>query len=229
MSIKKLILKISSALLIAVIAVGFAFCTNGDEKVVDEGIIEYDLKPVNPNHPLAGFAPTSAVLKFKHDKFIMEMSIMGMFNTMFIADPNKKTLTQMVKFLDLKQACIENEKDILEENASYKLTIVETKETKMIAGYKCKKIKVTMASDPKMVFEAFYTKDIGVENANALSPYASVKGMLMQYRLQKMGLELEFTAKTVKKAEVPDATFEIPAYFKIVSKEEMKKYFDSLQ
>ena len=159
----------------------------------------------------------------------MEMSIMGMFNTMFIADPNKKTLTQMVKFLDLKQACIEDEKDIATENANYKLSITETKETKVIAGYKCTKVKVKMLSDPKIEFDAYYTKDIGVENVNSLSPYASVKGMLMQYRLQKMGLELEFTAKAVKKADVPDNTFEIPAYFKIVSKEEMKKYFDSLQ
>lgn len=210
-------------------AIGFSFCGGGNDKEVREGIIEYDLKPVNENHPLAGFAPTSAVFKFKQDKFIMEMSIMGMFNTMFIADPNKKTLTQMVKFLDLKQACIENEKDIIEENANYKLTIEETKETKMIAGYKCTKVKVTMVSDPQTVFEAYYTKDISVENVNSLSPYSAVKGMLMQYRLQKMGLELEFTAKSVKKAEIPDANFEIPAYFKIVSKEEMKKYFDSLQ
>jgi hypothetical protein len=53
--------------------------------------------------------------------------------------------------------------------------------------------------------------------------------MLMQYRLKKMGLEMQFTARSVKKADVPDNTFEVPAYFKIVSREEMKKFFDGLQ
>jgi hypothetical protein len=33
----------------------------------------------------------------------------------------------------------------------------------------------------------------------------------------------------VKQADIPDNTFEVPAYFKIVSREEMKKFFDGLQ
>lgn len=159
----------------------------------------------------------------------MEMSTMGMFNTMFVCDLNTKTLTQMVKFMDVKQACIETEKEILKENDTYKITIEETKETKVIAGYKCNKIKVTMVNDPSVVFDAYYTKDMGMEAVNSLSPYAGVKGMLMQYRLRKMGLEMQFTAKSVKKAEIADNTFDVPAYFKIVSQDEMKKFFDGLQ
>jgi hypothetical protein len=157
------------------------------------------------------------------------MSTMGMFNTMFICDLTSKTLTQMVKFMDVKQACIETEKDIAAESSGYKLKVEETKETKIIAGYKCKKVKVTMANDPSVVFDAYYTNEMGPENINDLSPYIGVKGMLMQYRLKKMGLEMQFTARSVKKADVPDNTFEVPAYFKIVSKEEMQKFFAGLQ
>jgi len=200
---------------------------DGKETVTDEGIIEYETKAVDENHPWAGMAPSTATLKFKGDKFIMEMSTMGMFNTMFICDQSKRTLTQMVKFLDIKQACIETEKDIQKDNAAYQLKCVESNETKVIAGYKCNKIKVSLVSDPSVVFEAYYTKDLKAENVNDLSPYAGVKGMLMQYRLKKMGLEMQFTAKTVKKAEIADNTFEIPAYFKIVSKAEIEKIFQS--
>lgn len=159
----------------------------------------------------------------------MEMSTMGMFNTMFVCDLTTKTLTQMVKFMDVKQACIETEKEIQAENDLYKIKWEETTETKEIAGYKCTKIKVTMVNDPSVKFDAYYTKDMGMEAVNDLSPYTGVKGMLMQYRLRKMGLEMQFTAKKVKKADVPDNTFDIPAYFKIVSREEMKKFFDGLQ
>ena len=131
----------------------------------------------------------------------------------------------MVKFLDIKQACIENENEIRKENLGYKIKWEESNETKVIAGYKCKKIKVVMVDKPEEKFEAYYTNEMGAENVNDLSPYNGVKGMLMQYRLKKMGLELQFTAKSVKKSEVTDNTFEIPAYFKIVGKPEIEKIF----
>lgn len=204
-------------------------CKSETDKISDEGLIEYDTKVVDENHPLAGLAPSSATLKFKKQKFIMEMSTMGMFNTMFMVDFNNKTLTQMVKFMDVKQACIETEKDIRAENSMYKLKIEETNETKVIAGYNCYKLKVTMVDDPTKTFDAYYTKEMEVDHVNSLSPYASVKGMLMQYRLKKMGLELQFTARSVKCVEIPDNTFELPAYFKIVSREEMAKFFSGLQ
>lgn len=229
MNTKRLILKITQLLFVCLILSGFTFCSTSNDKVIDEGVIEYDAKVVDENHPLAGLAPSSATLKFKKDKFIIEMSTMGMFNTMFICDLTTKTLTQMVKFMDVKQACIETEKDIQKENDAYKIKIEETSETKEIAGYKCTRIKVTMVNDPSVTFDAYYTKDMGMEAVNDLSPYAGVKGMLMQYRLRKMGLEMQFTAKSVKKAEVSDNNFEVPAYFKIVSQEEMKKFFDGLQ
>ena len=213
----------------AILPLFLAFCSPSKDKVIDEGIIEYDSKVVDESHPLAGLAPSSATLKFKKDKFLMEMSTMGMFNTFFVCDLKTKTLTQMVKFMDVKQACIEDENAIKKENASFPIKIEETNETKEIAGYTCTKIKVTKLTEPQTVFEAYYTKDMGMEAVNALSPYAGVKGMLMQYRLRKMGLEMQFTARSVKKADIPESTFEVPAYFKIVSQDEMKKFFDGLQ
>lgn len=194
--------------------------------MVDEGIIEYDAKVIDYNHPLAELAPGSATLKFKNDKLVMEMTAMGMFKNIYVCDLSAKTLVQMVNFLDLKQASIDDEKAILKENADYKLIFEETAETKVIAGYTCKKVKVAKASDPTKFFEAYYTDEMGPESVNDLSPYSGIKGMLMQYRLSKMGLEMEFTAKSVKKAEIPDNTFEIPQNFKMISKEEMQKFFN---
>jgi GLPGLI family protein len=217
------LLKICSS--IAVILALFSGCKNSNDKILNEGVIEFDVTAVDPNHPWAGMIPSTSTLKFKDDKFLMEMSTMGMFTTTFICDQSGKTLTQMVKFLDIKQACIEKENEIKKENEGYKVKWEETAETKTIAGYKCKKLKVVMVDDPSVKFEAYYTKDMGAENVNDLSPYNGVKGMLMQYRLKKMGLELQFTAKSVKKAEITDNIFEIPVYFKIVSKAEIEKIF----
>jgi hypothetical protein len=44
-----------------------------------------------------------------------------------------------------------------------------------------------------------------------------------------MGMEMHFAAKSYQHVEVADHNFEIPASMKIVSKEEMAKFFDDLQ
>ena len=195
----------------------------------EEGIIEFDTKGVDEKHPLYGLAPNSATLKFKKEKFIVEMSTMGMFNTTIIGDTKAKTMAQTVKFMDIKQACVENEKEVLADNSDYELKIEETKETKKIANLKCYKLNVSMVKDPNIKFDAWYTKDLGLEDCNLLNPYAAVHGVLMDYRVKKMGLEMHFIAKTYKKLEVPDNSFEVPASMKIVSKEEMAKFFANLQ
>ena len=195
----------------------------------EEGVIEFDTKGCDDKHPLYGLAPSSATLKFKKEKFIIEMSTMGMFNTTIIGDTKAKTVAQTVKFMDIKQACIENEKDILTDYSDYELKIEETKETKTIAKLKCYKLNVTMVKNPAIKFDAWYTKDLGMEDCNSLNPYVAVKGVLMDYRVKKMGLEMHFVAKSYNGIEVPDKTFELPASMKIVSKEEMAKFFANLQ
>jgi hypothetical protein len=221
--------KISFVFAVVFMLLEFTNCKEHSEKYIEEGIIEYETKAVDPHHPLADLAPTSATLKFKKDRFYVELSVMGMFNTMIVADVPKRTVSQMVKFMNVKQACIETQKDIENENAGYRVLLEETSETKMIAGYKCIKVNATMVNDPRIKFDVYYTKEFGVENVNELSPYKELKGMLMEYRLRKNGLELSFMAKKVKKATISDNIFEIPGYYKIVSGEEMAEFFATLQ
>lgn len=224
--IQKLLLKS------CILAVALVFVTTSCKQTnggANEGIIEFETKGVDESHPLYGLAPNSATLKFKEDKFAIEMSTMGIFNTTIIGDLKAKTLAQTVKFMDIKMACIENEKDIDAVNKDFEIKYEETKETKKIANYTCKKIKVTMVKNPTITFDAWYTKDLGLPNCNDLTPYKGVPGVLMDYRIKKMGLEMHFVAKSVKNNEVTDNTFEIPAYMKIVSKEEMAKFFADLQ
>ena len=204
-------------------------CDSEKKSTKDEGIIEFDTKAVDEKHPLYGFAPATATLKFKGDKFLIEMSTMGMFNTSIIGNNQTKTLAQTIKFMNVKQACIETEQDLIVDNQDYELKIEEIDETKEIIGLKCYKLKVTKVNEPNVKFDAWYTKDLGMANSNALTPYAKVKGVLIDYRIKKMGMEMHFKAKSYQHVEVPDNVFEVPASMKIVSKEEMAKFFEDLQ
>jgi len=67
------------------------------------------------------------------------------------------------------------------------------------------------------------------KSANFTNPYFKIKGMPMEYRLKKFGLELTFTALGVKKEDIPNETFELPAYYKVIPKKEMEEFFKSIQ
>ncbi|HEX7412415.1 MAG TPA: hypothetical protein VF411_00110 [Bacteroidia bacterium] len=204
-------------------------CKYANPKYIKEGVIEYDVKPVDESNPMAGLAPGKMTVKFKDNMLVAEMSTMGVFTTTFIFNPIKKNLIQLVKVFDVKQACIDDEKSIAEENKNYELVFEETNEKKEIAGYKCKKVVATMADDPSKIFNVWYTEELNINNPNANTPYDKLKGMLMQYRLKKFGLELEFTAKGVEKEKISNEEFELPAYYKVISKKEMDEFFKSLQ
>ncbi len=148
------------------------------------------------------------------------MSILG--------DSKNKTLAQTIKFMDIKQACIETQKELEAENLNYPLKFEESSETKEIVGLKCHKVKVTKQTAPYDCFDIWYTKELGMPYCNALTVYAPIKGVLVDYQIRKMGLELRFIAKSYTPEDVPDNTFEIPASMKIVSKEEMAKVFEGL-
>lgn len=199
------------------------------ENALTEGKIEYNAEVVDQSHPMAGLAPGSATVKFKDNRLQVEMSTMGIFNTIFISDPNKKTLTQMVKFMDIKNACIQTEADLAKENKDYELKFEETKQTKKIAGYKCKKVKASFVNDPSNTFDVYYTDELGLDSINNMGPYKQINGMLMQYRLKKLGLEMCFTATCVKNEEIKDEVFDVPAFYKIVTRKEMEELFDDIQ
>ena len=199
------------------------------ENALTEGVIEYNAEVVDQSHPMAGLAPSWATVKFKGNKLEVEMSTMGIFNTIFISDPGKKTLTQMVKFMDIKNACIQTEADLVQENKDYELKLEEVKGTKKIAGYNCKKVKATYVNNPSESFEVYYTQDLGLDSINNIGPYKQLKGMLMQYRLKKLGLEMCFTATAVKAEEIKEDVFEVPAFYKIVTRDEMEKLFEDIQ
>jgi hypothetical protein len=216
---------IAKTLVILQVLFLFVACSPGNKGGKNEGIIEFDTKGVDEKHPLYGLAPSTATLKYKGDKFAIEMSTMGMFNTAIIGDSKAKTIAQTVKFLDINQACIQKENEIKADNLDFALKLEESNDTKKIIGFKCYKVRATKINDPRVSFDVWYTKDLGMEECNSLTPYAQLKGVLLDYRIKKLGLEMHFLAKKYEQGIVPDETFEIPKSMKIISQEEMAKFF----
>lgn len=222
--------KIVYSLLITVVSIVFFSCGNSDEKFISEGVIEYTAKVVDESNPMATLAPSKMTISFKNNRSCAEMSAgMGLFSTSFISDPENKTLTQLVKLLNKKFSLVQNEQEIKKENENYPVEITPEKETKLIAGYKCQKAHVKLKDETGTEFDIFYTTDLDIQNPNFANPYASVNGVLMEYQMKKFGLEMRFTATSVKNASVDDAIFELPKDYKAISQEEMNELFLGLQ
>ncbi|HEX8515900.1 MAG TPA: hypothetical protein VF868_06850 [Bacteroidia bacterium] len=209
---------------------GLTSCSNSDEKFLSEGSIEYDAAIVDQSNPMASLAPNKMTIKFKDNKSCAEMSAgMGLFSTSFISDPETKSMIQLVKLLNKKFSLVQNEADIKKENELYPVEITPSKETKLIAGYKCQKAHVKVNDEYATEFDIYYTKDLNIQSPNFANPYCKIDGVLMEYQMKKFGLEMKFTAKAVKNEDVDDSTFELPADYKAITKEEMDELFLGLQ
>lgn len=207
-------------------------CSSSDEKYISEGIIEYDAVVVDQNSPMASVAPDKMTIKFKDNKSIAELTAgFGLFSTSFIANPENLTTIQLVKLFNKKFAHITDSNAIKEEKtASPKTKITTTKETKIIAGYKCKKAIISFEDKEQPTYSLYYTDEINIKDPNwNVSPYYELKGMLMEYQVKRYGLEMKFTAKSVTKASIEDDLFELPKDYKLISQNEMDQLFQGFQ
>lgn len=205
-------------------------CKPTDEKFISEGTIEYAASVVDQNNSMASMAPSKMTIKFKNNKSSAEMSAgMGLFSTTFISDPEKKSLIQLVKILNKKFSLIMNEADLKKENELFNIEVIPKKETKMIAGYKCEKATVHYKAGGFTDFDIYYTKDLNIKNSNFANPFYMIDGVLMEYQMTKFGLEMKFIATAVKKEEIDDCVFQLPADYKPLTKEEMNTMLLGLQ
>lgn len=208
----------------------WAACKPTDEKFISEGTIEYAASVVDQSNPMASMAPSKMTVRFKNNMSNAEMSAgMGLFTTSFISNPETKSLIQLVKLLNKKFSLVLNEEDLKKENELFNLEIIPSKETKIIAGYKCQKATVHYKAGDFPDFDIYYTKDLNIKNSNFANPFYMIDGVLMEYQMKKFELEMKFTATCVKKEDIDDSIFELPADYKQITKEEMNTMLLGLQ
>lgn len=78
--------------------------------------------------------------------------------------------------------------------------VQETDETKIIAGFLCKKAIISLPSTHE-TFDIYYTEEITLKNPNSTNPYKEIKGVLMEFELQLLYLKMRFVANNYQKIE----------------------------
>ncbi|MGB3948863.1 MAG: hypothetical protein WBM13_12830 [Bacteroidia bacterium] len=210
--------------IITVVLIGLGCGKSGKNATgtVSEGVIVYEAAPLDMGHPFASYAPSEMTIKFKDNNCAASMSAgLGALTALFITSGEEHTFTQVIKLFSDTYVVIQNEEELKKENAFVDMEIKPTDETKMIAGYKCKKAIVNIKGEEPVQYDIYYTNEINIENSNFANPYSKLDGVLMEYRMQKFGLEMQFSATAVKKEKVEDEAFTIPEDAEQITQEEL--------
>lgn len=222
-----------SILTILALLVMLLGCDNFTTGKISEGTIEYAVSypPTNKNDFMASMLPATIKYNFKNNEASVDLEIsLGIVSTSLIANLNKKQVMQTLSVMGKKFAVVLDTIGIQKLiDKEPKSRVIFLDEKKKIAGYKCYKARIDFLADTIPDFDVYYTKDINIENPNWSSPFRAIKGVLMEFRIKKYGVEMILTAKNVIKKEIEDGHFELSSDYKIISMEEMDKMFTDMQ
>jgi len=178
-----------------------------------EGTITYTISFEGsglPPEAMAMLNGAESVTYIKGDKRRTDMN-MAIQSTSAIMDTKSKQIVTLMDMMGQKYLIRMNEADLKKEEANAPQTSIKyLDETKMIAGYKCKKAEVTLkGKDGKEeVVNVYYTEEIPTSDLK--SAYKGLKGFPMEYTINQGGIKMSFTTKSVSKEAVADSKFEIP-------------------
>jgi GLPGLI family protein len=221
--------RIFTALLIMLALVsGSSFAGGGKEF---SGTIVYNI--TYPDSKLdaqtMAMMPKTLKMKIKGNMSRTEMSL-GMGTTVVIFDNESKSGVTLMDFMGQKFAMKMTSEDIEKEmKETPETTVLNTTETKEIAGYTCKKAIVKMkekGSDTETELIVYYTEELASGKSNEMNPlYKDIPGTMLEYSMNENGVNMQLTAVSVEKGKIADSEFETPEGFKVVTQEELKSMF----
>jgi hypothetical protein len=194
-----------------------------------EGVITFKITyPDNKfsESQLAMF-PKVLTVSIKGTKSRTDLQMSGM-NTVEITDYNDKTKVALLNMMGQKYAIKQTTAEIEKEMAQSGTTTVElSEETRIIAGYTCKKAIITVNDDGvKSTYEVFYSSELGSKAANFDNPlYKDIDGVMLEFLLKNRDVNMKFTATSVEKKSLQAKDFEIPSDYTPTTQDELKSKF----
>jgi len=202
------------------------------DKRINEGIIEYEITypKLDPNNVMADFMPDKMTMTFKDNVLLNEIAAgWGTFKTQLIANSNDYSFMQLVKLFSKKSATVLDKNAMDDYNKDYpEFLITYFDETKVIAGYNCKKALVIYTDVSLPYFYAYYTDEIRFKDPNWSVPFSEFDGVLLEYEMENYGILMHFIATSVTDAHVDDEVFALPDDYGRVTFKEMQEQMDEL-
>jgi hypothetical protein len=217
--------------LAVVILVFSASCLHQDGKNISQGEIHYSINYAGsigaiPKEVL----PKSMVVSFKDNKILFEMiSPVGNSGIMNLANPEKDIYDTYFSLFTIKYYYAAKKGEMYPGfEAMEGMELKKTDRTAVLCGFNCKNAEVTFPSDRNKKYDVWYTNEINVMNPNASSPFHEIDGVLMNFFFLIGHSELEFTAETVYRRDIPNKVFEHREKFVKASREDIIKFINKM-
>jgi hypothetical protein len=166
--------------------------------------------------------PTESTMYFKGDKTRVEIS-MSIGSTKIITDNTKKKSTVLMDIMGNKMAMetsFDESKKEMEKAGKFKVEHLAG--DKKIAGYNCKKAKITQTQkDKEYSFDVWYSNELGVNNAMAQG-IDGIDGCMLEYEMNQNGVQMRMTTKSISKEDVKDSMFTVPDGYTMTTQESLK-------
>lgn len=204
------------------------------EPAVSEGIITYNISYPRPieDRWMEQLMPTEMEMQFKNNNINTELTFgLGMIKIGYITNTEDKHLHEMLKFMrkrNVSHRSLKEVDDLLKQIPNHKIELLP--DTKTIAGFLCNKaiVKVDSPSDP-YIYDLWYTEKIKIKEPNWCTPFKSIPGVLMEYRVERFNVIMHFTAIDVEKSEIKDTEFMVPKKYKEISVDAMEENLQKLK
>ncbi len=195
------------------------------QKSLTEGVIIYDLKVEGAEEMgmMAAMMPTEMTVKFKGTKSRTEFAT-GMSETIAINDSkDNKSGIVLLDIMGNKYAMKIDEEKIAQQKANLpEYDVLETKETKVIAGYNCNKVVLTNRKTKDEV-SVYYTKEIPYSENSFNAEFKMVKGLPMEYKSSLNNIKMTVSVREINKIKIADTEFAVPSEYKFTTQEELMK------
>lgn len=182
-----------------------------------EGVIKYSitLDESTPDQVKSMFEGAEMTVYTKENKSRTDMN-MAMMSSTTLYDTKAKTAISYTDVMGQKMKMITKAE---KEGSKEEVTVKDLPETKVIAGYKCKKAEITSKDSPEPL-TVFYTDEI----PNPNSKMKGIKGCPLEFEVAQQGIKMKMTATSVSKEKVADEKFNPPAGdYKEMTQEQLKQ------
>lgn len=201
-------------------------------KGLKEGTIHYEISyfESDKDNPLITLLPTTMTIKFKNNSSVGAIEgWLGVFKSSYISNYETKKNHSLLKVMDKK---FNYETNFNEPNFGFDempgLNVEITNQTKVIAGYTCKRAIATYGKEKKDTFSVYYTNDILISNPNWNNPFKTIDGVLMEFQSSMRNVMMKCVAVKVENNDIADTEFQVPAGYKTVSRQEFEKVVSDL-
>ena len=212
---------------IFVIAVSFSSCNNRGFKNISQGEIHYSIEYIGNTGVIPReVMPQNLIVSFKENKILFDISApIGNSGIMNLSNPKAEIFDTYINFLGLRYFySAQPGEEHPGFDAMEGMEMKNSSKRKVISGYECKCVEVTLPSNREQIYEVWYTDEINVENPNMSTPFSEIDGVLLGFFFRMGPSEMHFMAESVYKKEIPDKVFERREKYIRVSRDDISKF-----